>query len=488
MMRQLMSILLAYAGIPFLACISCLSAALLDLPYWTYGLLVPGFTVLIYLLLRRRLNLPLAVKVNAISLALLSLFLFAAVFISSGNAHGPAYTCFEIAAIPFVVLNVLMRLTGNTPVVFIVIPLTYTAGLAVSAVLCGKADPPLRRPRLWLPLLCVCISAACCAGTFYLYSRRPEVRYSGHGFAYMNGYSSTDFSDYMVYAEPSKLAALDHEPALVIEREEDMPVMDGAEACYPLYAALAKAVYRDIAQIELRPVADKEVYLNGRVVSFSNSVVGFERLLLERIDLFFGARPSADQLSEAKERNVELEITEIGREGFVFFVEEDNPVDNLTSEQIKAIYHGDIVNWKEVGGPDQEIRAFQRPANSGSQTMMEYFMGDISLKEPETYETVDSMDGVLEHVAQYAGEEGALGYSFRYFLEGLSQEEGVKLLSVDGVAPTLENIENGSYPLPVPLCLVTRRDNDNPYVEKMREFILSDEGQEIVRKTGYAGR
>ena len=80
-----------------------------------------------------------------------------------------------------------------------------------------------------------------------------------------------------------------------------------------------------------------------------------------------------------------------------------------------------------------------------------------------------------------------MGYSFRYFLEGLNQEKGVKILSIDGVAPTVENIENGSYPLTVGLCLITRKDDPNPNVQKMIDYILSDDGQSIVRKTGYAG-
>lgn len=61
------------------------------------------------------------------------------------------------------------------------------------------------------------------------------------------------------------------------------------------------------------------------------------------------------------------------------------------------------------------------------------------------------------------------------------------MLSVDGVYPSLENIENGSYPLVTDVCLITRKDESNPNVQKMIDFILSDTGQEIVRKTGYAG-
>lgn len=83
-----------------------------------------------------------------------------------------------------------------------------------------------------------------------LYYNRPEVKYGGHGFDYMHGYSSTDFSDYMVYSSNSKLATLDHQADFQIEKQEDMPIMDGAEACYPLYASVAKAVYKGIDMIE----------------------------------------------------------------------------------------------------------------------------------------------------------------------------------------------------------------------------------------------
>lgn len=62
----------------------------------------------------------------------------------------------------------------------------------------------------------------------------------------------------------------------------------------------------------------------------------------------------------------------------------------------------------------------------------------------------------------------------------------MKLLSVDGISPSIENIENGTYPLVTNVCLITRKDDSNPYVEKMKEFILSDQGQSIVKETGYS--
>ena len=113
-------------------------------------------------------------------------------------------------------------------------------------------------------------------------------------------------------------------------------------------------------------------------------------------------------------------------------------------------------------------------------------MGDTALAEPKSYEVVSAMEGVIKKVAEYANEAGAMGYTFRYFLEGLNQEKGVKMLSIDGVYPSVENIKNGSYPLTVGLCLVTRKNDPNPNVQKMIDFILSPAGQEIIEKTGYA--
>lgn len=338
--------------------------------------------------------------------------------------------------------------------------------------------------------------------------------YSGHGFDYMSGYSSTDFKGYHVY-DGEKLVSLNHEASLWIEEEKDMPVMDGAEACYPVYTAVAKAIYKDIDVIEKKANkryeewedkhfdeygepedwyeqdeedAEEEwidKYNNGMIVTFTNTVCGYDRLIDDEVDLFFGARPSADQKEFAAEENKQIISTPIGSEAFVFFVEEDNPVDDLTSEQVRKIYHGDITNWKEIGGKDQKIVAFQRPEESGSQVMMEYFMGDVKLKAPDTYEIVDAMDGVIDEVKQYNNEAGAMGYTFRYFLEGLQQEKGVKMLAIDGVAPTQEHIADRTYPIIVPLVCAKIKGNDNPNVDKVIDFLRSKDGQYIITKTGY---
>lgn len=325
-------------------------------------------------------------------------------------------------------------------------------------------------------------------------SQWERAKYQGHGFEYMHGLSSTDFTGYHVY-DGEKLVTLDHEPPFVIEDVDKMPVLDGAEACYPIYTAVAKTLYKDIDVIESEMLKSSndpnaanqrnKVDVNGRVVTFSNSSYGYERLIYGSVDLFIGARPSEDQKQLAKEFHEQIISTPIGKEAFVFFVEEDNPVDNLTSEEIRGIYHGDITNWKELGGKNQKIIAFQRPDNSGSQVAMRYFMGSTSLKDPDVMERIGGMGEVISEVKQYHNEAGAIGYTFQYFLTGLQQEKGVKMLSVDGVYPSVENIKNGSYPILVNLICARIASNNKPEVKQVLDYLLSEDGQAIIEGTGY---
>ena len=439
--------------------------------------------VLLYRKWRERLTPKVPRMLGAIILALAAV-LTVLMLVSDGNMRSVPLKLFSIPLFPFFPVN-LVCLDGEAEAAALLAGVML-AGEYIYSTMLLKQKP---RWKLLIPCaLCVALLAASCG---HLYANRNEIRYAGHGFDYMGSYSSTDLSDYTVFSDSGKLAELDEPAAVQIGGK--LPVMDGAEACYPLYAAVAKAVYPGIEDIEREHFTeygfgyDWDDGYNGEIVQFSNTVCGFDRLVNKDVDLFFGARPSEEEIAQAWQHDhVRLEVTPIGKEGFVFFVEEDNPVDSLTTEQVKAIYAGQITNWAEVGGKDEEIVAFQRPEGSGSQNVMVYFMGDTALKAPMTYEYVDSMEGVLEEVAQYNNEAGAMGYTFRYFLEGLHQEKHVKMLAIDGVMPTVENIRSGAYPVVCDLCLVTRENDPNPNVRAVIDFMLSPQGQELVEKTGYA--
>lgn len=315
------------------------------------------------------------------------------------------------------------------------------------------------------------------------------VNHNGYGFAYEGGWSSVDLKPYYVENPENKLAKLDEPASFIISDVSKMPVLDGAEATYPVYSAFANACYENIAEIqEYAKSREGEEENAPKPVRFTNTIEAYKSLVNGDVDIFFGSMPSPEQKQLAADAGKELVYTPIGKEAFVFFVSEDNPVDGLTSEQVRDIYSGKISNWRNVGGRNLPILAFQRPKNSGSQTRMEYFMGDVPLKEPLKSEFEISMVGVVSSVAGYQNKKTAIGYSFRYYATQmvLPDDSGhMKFLSLDGVYPSPENIADNSYPLTGQLYAVSLADNDNEYVGRLIEFMTSEQGQQIVRETGY---
>lgn len=278
--------------------------------------------------------------------------------------------------------------------------------------------------------------------------------------------------EYLPFTEDSKIVKYRSE---TFRLEENLPVLDGAAAVFPVYSAFVNATYPETTE------------LHDGVFEYNNTVGGYKLLGEKKIDIFFGAYPSEEQILTAKEKGTEFSYTPIGADAFVFFVHKDNPVDSLTAAQIRKIYSGEITNWKEVGGQNEEIAAFQRNEGSGSQSMLKRFMGDTPLMEPPTERVNDLMAGIVEQVANYKSKSGSMGFSFRYYMEGIIQNPDIKLLAVNGIAPTAENIKNESYPITSPLYAVTYVGNQNQNVQKLIDWVLSAEGQRIVEETGYAG-
>ncbi|QDQ01971.1 hypothetical protein FOH38_16565 [Lysinibacillus fusiformis] len=258
-----------------------------------------------------------------------------------------------------------------------------------------------------------------------------------------------------------------------LQLQEPLPRIDGATAMYPLYAAFVEATYPKKSY----PSYESEVMVNRTPVAYHNLIYG-------DVDLIFAAAPSASQQKGADMRGLTLNLTPIGREAFVFFVHHKNSVDNLTLEQVKQIYAGEITNWREVGGAHDAIRAFQRPADSGSQTTLEKIMGDTPIMKAPAEDVATGMGGIIHEVSKYRNYKNAIGYTFRYYSTEMVGNKEIKLLSIDGVAPTKENIRNGTYPLTSEFYAVTV-GTDNPNVTKFVDWIVSEEGQTLVDKVGY---
>ena len=300
------------------------------------------------------------------------------------------------------------------------------------------------------------------------------TRRLGNNFSGAGQLKMIDVSMYLPFEKDSKLARTGS--SLHFEQGDDLPVLDGAAALVPIYASVIDSCYPEgCVKYEGGVFSDDNYYgenfAEDSVMKYQNTIRGFTALVDGGVDVFFTAHPSQDQLDYAKQKGVELEIVPIGLESFVFFVNKDNPVDGLTIDQIRSIYRGEITNWNEVGGPDKLINPLTRVKNSGSQMMMDKFMQD---------NMIDSRNPLSIF-------GGSIGYSFRFYLSGMVANDNVKMLSVNGIYPDAGNIRNGLYPITANFYVVYRRDNSNPNVKKLVEWLLSEEGQELIEECGYVG-
>ena len=287
---------------------------------------------------------------------------------------------------------------------------------------------------------------------------------------------SFDYRTFRPFKADSRVLRMEEEAALRFDDPTTVPRMDGATALYPVYAAAAQATY---------PKTTSEVQASI-YVTCSTTAAAYRRIVDGRCDIIFVAGPSAEQEAYAAEKNVELVYTPIGREAFVFFVHPDNPVEGLTLDQIRGIYAGKVNRWDELGVRGLgKIRPYQRSPGSGSQTALERFvMRGTPLRTPETEEVAGSMGGIVQQVSEYKNQRNAIGYSFRFYCTALMPDFHVKLLAVNGAAPTVENIENGTYPLASVFYAVTRSDADEN-TRALVQWLLSPQGQEMIRRVGY---
>lgn len=285
-----------------------------------------------------------------------------------------------------------------------------------------------------------------------------------------------DVYEYFPFDEDSKIVRLEN-ASLDFDGipAEELPVIDGATAAFPVYSAFVNAVY---------PESTK---LYDGVFEYNNTVGGYELLAQKKTDIFIGAYPSKEQIAFAEQNGTLFSYTQIGSEAFVFFVHKDNPIESLTLEQIKGIYSGEITNWKEVGGHNEKIVPFQRNEGSGSQSMFLRLMGDTPVMEPDTQTRIGGMGEIIEEVADYKSKPTSIGFSFRYYVEGMIKNPDIKLIAVNGVAPTKENIQNGTYAIIAPVYAVTYEGNPKESVSQMIDWILSEEGQYIIEETGCVG-
>lgn len=286
------------------------------------------------------------------------------------------------------------------------------------------------------------------------------------------GQQNDYYGYYIPFTNSKKLAHLDSVSTLHFSKEDQLPIIDGATALFPVYCSFVEAVYPNDCEIR-------------NYVNFNTTKGAYRRLIDGENDIIFVAKPSKEQIETAEKAGIEFNMYPIGYEAFVFLVNKNNPVESLTIQQIKDIYTGKIANWKDIGGKNQTIRPFQREKNSGSQTAFIALMGkDTDLLPPETHQ-ISGMDGLIEVVSDYQNHSNAIGYSFRYYVETMKNNTNIKILKLNDIEATRENIRNKTYPITDNFYAITVKGKETENVKKFINWILSEQGQGLIEKVGY---
>ena len=167
---------------------------------------------------------------------------------------------------------------------------------------------------------------------------------------------------------------------------------------------------------------------------------------------------------------------EVAFDGMAVITSKNNKIDSLKLSDVKDIYTGKITNWKDVGGEDSQIVVVSREDGSGTRDAFQEIVGYTS---EELYKESIIGDGSGNIKTTVAGNNHAIGFiSFEYI------DDSVNAVKIDDIAPIAENVKNGEYKLSRPFLLVYKEENLKENGNKLIDFILSKEGQNIVEESG----
>lgn len=215
---------------------------------------------------------------------------------------------------------------------------------------------------------------------------------------------------------------------------------------------------------------------------------GITSLINGTVDIANASREiKAEEIAAAEENGIQPVEHVIARDAIAVIVNPENPVNELTLEQISQIYRGDITNWKEVGGEDRPIVRLSRETNSGTHVYFLEAVVRLGDKEDKTIFSpltllLPSSEGIISEVRD---NPNAIGY------DGLGYvTPEVKVIAVspgDGapyVLPSIESVNNQSYPIARDLYMYSKADSSQPVLDFLA-WILSTEAQQIVSDLGF---
>ena len=292
--------------------------------------------------------------------------------------------------------------------------------------------------------------------------------------------SSEPASSASTAPEPPASSAASEVTAAPFLTVEDFPALDGSTACIPLMAQMLA----DTTGMDLE-TAQSCVTTNTTAWAWRNLGLYGDNENGTKLIIAYEAPDSVKE--ELAADGAPLDQKALGRDALVFIVNEENPVQSLTQQQLRDIYAGKITNWKEVGGADAEIVAFQRREDSGSQTLFQKLLiQGGELMDAPTELAPDMMGELVDDIAEYNNSANAIGFSVYYYISEMYSKPGLRLLAVDGVTPSNHTIADQSYPLCNEFYAAIRQDSaaDSPE-RKVYDWLSTDAGRACVEQSGY---
>ena len=218
-----------------------------------------------------------------------------------------------------------------------------------------------------------------------------------------------------------------------------------------------------------------EVYEKDNDVNIEVQQVGSSAGIKNTIDGTSDLGMSSRDLKD--EETKEVDGTQIAIDGIAVITNTANKVTNLTSEQVKDIFTGKITNWKEVGGEDAQIVVVSREDGSGTR---DGFQDILGFESDELIKDAQICDGSGNVKSTVEGNENAIAYiSFGYLGDTLND------VKIDGAEATDANVVDGKYPISRPFIVVNKKDGLSDVAKAFVDFIMSEEGQNIVAEEGF---
>lgn len=187
-----------------------------------------------------------------------------------------------------------------------------------------------------------------------------------------------------------------------------------------------------------------------------------------------------DQAGEIIAREKDAELIQVAWDALVVIVHPDNPVNDIAADEVRKVYNAEITSWKTLGGEDQEILLVARRGMTtgvGHMARLMIFGDPLHPFKARTLKVTASSSLLEQNIANIPTTMGLTGVSS-------AKKRDVKILSINGVAPTKENIMSGRYPYFRPLYIAINRRTAPLKARKLAEFMLSEEGQAVISAQG----